>query len=201
MGDGDGGAAGHHVVQRALNLALGLHVDRAGRFVEHQDLRIDQDRAGDGDPLPLAAGQRLPALAHERVVALGQLQHELVSARGARGFEHLGRRRLGQAVGYIFGDGAEKQERVLQHDADMTTVLLDRKRRDIGAVEPHAAVGRVVEAAHQVGDRALAGASMAHDAEHLPGGNAEADVVQDQATAVPERDVLEHQLTLHAAQR
>ena len=44
--------------------------------------RVDQQRPGDRDPLPLAAGERLAALADQRVVAVGQAQDELVRARG-----------------------------------------------------------------------------------------------------------------------
>ena len=45
--------------------------------------RVDQQGPGDRDPLPLAAGERLPALADQRVVAVGQAQDELVGTGGA----------------------------------------------------------------------------------------------------------------------
>ena len=44
MGDGDGRSAADQVLQRRLNLALGLGVHRRSRFVENEDARID--RAG-----------------------------------------------------------------------------------------------------------------------------------------------------------
>ena len=53
----------------SLNLALGFGVDRGGRLVEDQDPRIDQQRPGDRDPLPLAARERLTSFADQRVVA------------------------------------------------------------------------------------------------------------------------------------
>ena len=54
--------------------ALGLVVERRGRFVEHQDRRVLEQRAGDGDALALAAGEALAELADHRVVALRQLR-------------------------------------------------------------------------------------------------------------------------------
>ena len=40
--------------------------ERGGRLVEHDDLRVEQQRAGDGDGLALAARQRGDRLAHAR---------------------------------------------------------------------------------------------------------------------------------------
>ncbi len=48
-----------------LDFLLGLGIDRGSRFVEDQDARIDQQGAGDGDALALAAGQPLAAFADQ----------------------------------------------------------------------------------------------------------------------------------------
>ena len=61
-------------------IALALVVERAGRLVEDQDARIGDQRAGDGDALALAARQAAAALADDGVVALGQLEDEVVGA-------------------------------------------------------------------------------------------------------------------------
>src|SRR5690554_1863782 len=45
----------HHPVQGSLDMALGLGIQGRGRLVEDQDGRIAQKRAGDGQPLTLAA--------------------------------------------------------------------------------------------------------------------------------------------------
>src|SRR5229473_3260849 len=55
VGDHHGGAAAAHLFQRALDLLLGARVERAGRLIEQQDLRVLEDRAGDRHPLLLAA--------------------------------------------------------------------------------------------------------------------------------------------------
>ena len=55
VGDGDGGAAFDEVVQRFLDFALGFGIDRGGGFVEDEDARVDEQRAGDAQALALAA--------------------------------------------------------------------------------------------------------------------------------------------------
>ena len=51
------------LVERVLDLLLGVAVERAGRLVEDQDRRPFEDGAGDGDALLLAAGELEAALA------------------------------------------------------------------------------------------------------------------------------------------
>ena len=57
------GPAGQDLLEALLEPALGAVVHRAGRLVEHQDRRVEQQRAGHRHRLPLAAGQALAALA------------------------------------------------------------------------------------------------------------------------------------------
>ena len=47
----------HQPIQRLLDHRLVLGIDRRQRFVQHQDRRVAQQRAGDGDALTLAARQ------------------------------------------------------------------------------------------------------------------------------------------------
>ena len=63
------------------HLELGARVERGGRLVEDQHLRIAHVGAGDGDLLPLAAGEvdaGLEAAADQLVVALRQPGDHLV---------------------------------------------------------------------------------------------------------------------------
>src|SRR5437868_6155968 len=68
MGDHHGGAAAAHLFQRALDLLLGPGVERAGRLVEQQDVRVLEDGARDRHPLLLAAGELQPPLADRGLV-------------------------------------------------------------------------------------------------------------------------------------
>jgi hypothetical protein len=46
--------------ERLLDERLALRVERAGGLVEDEDARVGQQRAGDGDALPLPAESRTP---------------------------------------------------------------------------------------------------------------------------------------------
>ena len=70
------------------HVPLGLGVERAGGLVEHQDLRVAHEGAGERDLLPLADAQLLAVLeplAEQRVVAVAQAADDLVGAGVAGG--------------------------------------------------------------------------------------------------------------------
>ena len=66
LGDDEGGPPGHQGAQRLLDLLLGLGVDARGGVVQDQDARVEEERAGDRDPLLLPAGERDAPLADLR---------------------------------------------------------------------------------------------------------------------------------------
>jgi hypothetical protein len=63
----------HQRLQARLDGGLDLAVERGRCFVEHQDRRILEDDARNGDALALSARELHPALAHLRVVAAALL--------------------------------------------------------------------------------------------------------------------------------
>ncbi|MNZ94370.1 hypothetical protein D3C78_1134760 [compost metagenome] len=67
MTDKDARAPGEQPVDGGDHFALGGFVHRRGGLVEHQDQRVLQQRAGDGDALFLPAGKLLAALAEQTV--------------------------------------------------------------------------------------------------------------------------------------
>ena len=90
-----------------------------------------------------------------------------MGVRGACSGDNLGAAGSGFAIGDVVGDSAEKQERFLQHQADIAPVVGHRQRADIHAVEQNRAFAEVVKAADQVHQRALAGTAVADQADHL----------------------------------
>ena len=71
VGNDDCGAAYSDSFHRSLDGGLGLVIDRGGGLIEDQNGRVLVHGPSDGDPLPLAAGKFLAALADDGVVALG----------------------------------------------------------------------------------------------------------------------------------
>ena len=91
--DDDRRAALHDGLERAPDARLGGRVDRGGGVVEDQDARVGEQRARDREPLPLAARERQPALADERVVAARERLDEVVRLRLARRLDDVLARR------------------------------------------------------------------------------------------------------------
>ena len=69
------------VLERALDERFAFAVERGGRFIENEDRGIPQQRAGDGEALPLAAGEFHAALADQGVEAFGKTVDELRAVR------------------------------------------------------------------------------------------------------------------------
>ena len=121
-------------------------------------------------------------------------------ARAARAAATISALRgVGAAVGDVFGDRAVEQERFLEHDADVAAIFFDGERADIVAIDEDRAGGDVVEAANQIHERALASAAGADEADHLAGLDREADIANDGACAVFERDVAEFDFAAQTA--
>ena len=72
------------VLKRTLNEPLALGVEIACRFVEDQDSRIGEDRAGDRQSLTLTAGELHATLADAAVVLFVELLDEFVRVRQPR---------------------------------------------------------------------------------------------------------------------
>ena len=199
VGDGDGGPPLDEVLQGQLDFPLGLRVDRGGGLVEDQDPRVDQQRPGDADPLPLAAGEELPPLADQRIVGVGQAEDELVGAGGAGGGDDLLPRGVRPAVGDVLGHRAVEQKRLLQDDADVAAVFLDGEGADVRAVDQDGPLGDVVEAADQVDDGGLARPAGADQPDHLAGGDVQVDRLQHGPAAVVEAHAAELDLPAEPA--
>ena len=69
------------VAHRAADLFLGERVERRRRFVEHEEVRMAEERARDREALLLAAGDLHAAFADHRVEALVGALEQIVRPR------------------------------------------------------------------------------------------------------------------------
>src|SRR5579862_9302384 len=89
MGDQNGGAPLRDTDQSLRDGALIGLIESGGRLVKHQNLRVQEQRASQGDSLALARGESLAALRDDRIVAIGQRQDSVVNRGRARGASDL----------------------------------------------------------------------------------------------------------------
>ena len=188
VGDEDEGKAKRALqcLEFALHVLAKFEVERAERFVEQQDLGPDDQRAGEGDPLPLAAGQLAGlALFHpEQLDHLELFGAQLVAFRLAHAADH-------QAIANVV-------EHV--HVREQSIVLKDRVHRppigrdalDRFPEDPDVARGRLIEPGDQPKARRLAGAGRTEHCKELARRDVEIDAVDR-----PHRS----EMTLDAAKR
>ena len=164
------------------HLRLNRDVQRGDRLVGDDQLRLQRQRAGDGDPLALAAGELVG-------VALGVLRRE-AHLRQQLGHA-LAPLRLRQDVGVDhpgLGDDLvdrhariERLRRILEHHLDLAAhgvELARRHREEVAALPECAPPIRLDQSQNCLGDRRLARAALADDGEHLALLQLEAHVVE-----------------------
>ena len=195
VGNDETGAAGQQFVQSNLNLALGARVHAGRRFIQDQDVRIAQRRAGDGQKLALPLAETAAALAQQSLIAIGQALDELVGLHQPGRGDHFVIAGFGFAVANVVHDRVTEEEGVLQDDADLPTQAGRSDIAHINAINAHRAIGDVVEARQQVDDGGLARAGGADDGNGLAWFSLQADILQDRnALLVRGMDMIE----LHA---
>jgi len=177
----------HRLAQAEPDPTFRGRVHRSGCVVEDQDARVDGDRPGDREPLPLAAGQRDPALADHRVEALRQAFDELVRlGKPGHVLDFFVAQARG-AEGDVLADRGREEERVLGDRADLTPERAELHVPHIGAVDRDASGSDVVEARHERGQRRLARARVSDQRDRLTGRYVEVDALEHGAS----RHVLE----------
>ena len=119
VGDHEGRAPAHDLVEGGLQLAFGRRVEGRRRLVENQDRRVLEERAGDGQALALAARERAAALADDGVEAVRLAGDELDRLGAFERLDHLLVGGVGAADLEVLADGAGEQHRLLEHHADV----------------------------------------------------------------------------------
>jgi hypothetical protein len=202
VGDDDRGPAAHDLTQARPDLRLRRRVDGCGRVVEDEDPRIDEERPRDRDALTLTAREGDPALADHCVVAVRQLEDEVVGLRRSRrGLDGL-ERCVGHAERDVVADRCREEERILRDDPDLASQRATNEPADIDAVDEHATTGGVVEARHERRERRLARPGRSDECDGPACGYVKVDVLDDWSLwVVAERDALERDLARAGRQR
>ena len=191
MGDEEDRALPAQAVDRGLDGALGLGVERARRFVEDQDRSLGEDGPGDRHPLALAAREPEPELAGHRVVALGQPFDELVGRGGLGGGAYLLVARVGSPVADVLHQRLVEEEGLLRHERDVVEERGTLEVAEIDAVDLDRAAGRIVEAEHEVDESGLPRSRPPDDRDDLASADVQVDAVEDRRPTVVEGEVAE----------
>ncbi len=183
-----------HVV---LDGAFRFVIQRTGRLVEDENAWLTHQSAGDGDTLALTAGERRPVFTYDGVVSFRQFEDEFVRAGEPGGGDHLLQRcaRIGQRD--VLPQAAVEQYVLLQHHADLTTQAGGIGEREIQPIDEHPTAFRHIQALDQLGERALARARTADDADDLTGLDVQGDALEhfQGIGPIPKVDIVERDAT------
>ena len=176
--DHDGGAVLAEMLDRFLHLLFGFRIQRRGGFIEQDDRRVLDQRAGHRDALALAAGQLRAVLADRRVVAERKAHDEIVRAGGLRGGDDLGLGGADLAERDVLADGVAEQIDVLADIGGLLPQRFARDLRDRLAVDQDLAVGHFIEPQQQRQHGRFAAAGGADQRGDLAGLGDEAHAVE-----------------------
>src|SRR5947207_11190199 len=183
------------ILQEVQQLGLDRDVERRDRLVADQDLRAQGERAGDRDPLALAAGE-LVGILGERVRGEAHLVEQLEGEGAPLGLaaaHAVDLHRLHQDLAHREAR-IERGIRILEHDLDAPLVgvrRLRRQRQQVPALEQHLAAGSLVQPHEQQADRGLAVPGFADHPERLALGQLERSALHGLQLAPSEEPVAE----------
>src|SRR5204862_351211 len=98
-------------------------IDRAGRFIEHQDGRVFEKRSRERNPLAFATGKAHPTLADAGLIALRQFHNEIVRIGKLRGRGDVVVTGVRPRVGYVFGNGGREPKTPVKRWLDIPGAL------------------------------------------------------------------------------
>src|SRR5260370_767001 len=179
-------------------LVLGAGVERGGRLVEDQHLRIPHVRASERDLLPLTAREldaAVEAPAKHLVVAARDPSGDRVRQAAACRFAHAGVvvQRLHLAHPHVLPQDEVVAHEVLEDDPDVLAQTSEVVRTEVHAVEQQAALIRVVQPRQQLHQCGLPRPVLPYQRDALVRLEREAQVTHRPAirARIPEPDVLE----------
>ena len=155
VGDDDGGAVAHEVVERFLDEFFGLGVEGGGGFVENHDGRILEDGTCDAEALALPAAEFAAAVADDGLVAVFGLEDEVVGVGDTRSLFHLFGGGVLDAESDVVVYGVVEEDGVLVYVAHEFTEVVEGEAADVGAVDEDGAFGDIIEAGKEVDEGAF----------------------------------------------
>src|ERR1700736_5790951 len=167
MRDAEGRPALRQPIERFQDQLLRRLVETGRRLVQDYDRGITQHGAGYDDALPLAAGERNPPLADVAEDPAWNLVEEFFHVAILDHLPDPAHRGAGISVADVVEQGTIEEDRLLQHQANLVPQRCEGEFSDVGAVEQHGALLRVVEPGYEAHQGGFAPATAPHDAYSL----------------------------------
>jgi hypothetical protein len=109
----------HQVFNGFLHEAFRFRIERRCGFIENQNGRILEQRAGDRKPLAFSPRKTNSTLSDHRVVALRQAPDKVMRVRGFGGGFNLGLAGVRLSEGDVVADGFIEKQHFLSDQSDL----------------------------------------------------------------------------------
>ena len=151
--------AGRCLLQTALELGFALVIQVAAGLIKQQHGRVIDQGTSHGNGLTLTTRQRLAALTHQHVVALGVIGHKFIHPGNAGCAQHIRLTGKWRPHQQVLLEAAVEQHRVLRHMANGAAQIHRVNLARIHAINQHSTFRRLIQAQHQLFQRCLARAN------------------------------------------
>src|SRR5919106_410174 len=143
VGDDERGPAREEPPQCELDAPLRADVHARGRLVEHEDARVGEKRPRERDELALADREAATALGDLRLVAVLELEYEVLGTDGARGPGGVLVARVRPSERDVLAHRAREEESLLRDDAELAPQALLRHLSEVVPVDRNPPLARV----------------------------------------------------------
>ncbi len=175
----------HQPGQRILHESLALGVQTRRGLVENQDRRPLEHHPCDRHPLTLPAAERDATLSHRLIVPVGEAGDELVGVGLAGGLDQLLLAGVETTVQEVLADRAREQHRLLRHQPDRATQVLETQVASVHALDGDPSVLHVEEPRDERRDGRLPRPGSPDQRDVLTGTDLQIDALQHQRESFP----------------
>jgi hypothetical protein len=138
-------------------------VHRTGRFIHDQNRRIQENRAGDGYILPLAAGEVATLFFNRHIETHRVFFHEIAHTGNLGSPQHGRIVDITGAENNIFPDAALKKNHILRDIADKVAQFCRVYLANIGSIHGDYPLGWLIKPENELAEGSLAGTDSAYD--------------------------------------
>ena len=190
VGDDEDRLAPDHFSDGLIHLLLVLRVHEGGGLVQDHDGGVFQDCSGQGNALPLPAGEHLAPVPGHGVDAVLQPGEELPALGLLRRGQHFLVRGLRAAQADVLQQAHVEQELLLGHIGDLVVEGLHAHLPDVLAAHADAPAGHIIVVDQELCQGGLAAARLPHQGGEAPLRCGEGDAVEHLVLLIGKADVL-----------
>ena len=192
------GAVLQQATHGALNEQLGTSIDRTGRLVQNENLRVADESTGNGEQLLLPLRNIGAFFVEHGLVAIGQGANKVIRKCSFGGCYHFFLAGSLASIGNVGHNRVVIQPGVLQNHTKLVAQFFTGYTGNIDAIHGDLSGIHFVKAHEQVHKGGFAGSGGTHNGNHLSGSDIDVKVVNNGfAGTVTKPHMIDDHMSLH----